>query len=137
MSYLDLALQALARHESRAFLGSAVSPANEKTKKPVAASPPYEFNELTKKPVPRSPAQAITGTLRAAYRRTFAFTVAERDGQPMDSRDAAALHQDILGLTDDAGPLWADAILTNELRRFRAETGRCGLCGGLGHRQED
>jgi hypothetical protein len=42
------------------------------------------------------------------------------------------LHQQIVKLTDEAGVLWADALFAEELRRFRWETARCGLCGGLG-----
>ena len=83
----------------------------------------------------RAPAPTIA--LRAAYRRCFILVVAEADGERIDPRDAQAVHQQILRLTDDAGPLWADALFADELRRFRWETARCGLCGGLGHPQED
>jgi hypothetical protein len=83
------------------------------------------------------PRPAPTAALGVAYRRWFALTVAEADGTPTDPAEAATLHQRIVRLTDDAGPLWADAVFANELRRFRRETGRCGLCGGLGHPQDD
>jgi hypothetical protein len=82
-------------------------------------------------------ATAPTVALRAAYRRCFTLVVAEADGERIDPRDAQAVHQEILRLTDDAGPLWADAVFADELRRFRWETARCGLCGGLGHPLED
>ena len=80
---------------------------------------------------------APTAALRAAYRRCFTLVVAEADGERIDPRDAPAVHQHIIRLTDDAGPLWADAVFADELRRFRWETARCGLCGGLGHPLED
>jgi hypothetical protein len=78
-----------------------------------------------------------TVALRAAYRQWFVLTVAEADGARVDPAEAQALHQQILRLTDDAGPLWADAVFADTLRRFRSDTGRCGLCGGLGHPPED
>ena len=62
--------------------------------------------------------------------------VAEADGAPVDPAEATALHQRIVMLTDDAGPLWADAVFADELRRFGWATARCGLCGGLGHARE-
>jgi hypothetical protein len=83
------------------------------------------------------PTLAPTPPLRIAYRRWFALTVAEADGASVEPAEAQALHQQILRLTDDAGPLWADAIYADALRRFRSDTGRCGLCGGLGHPPED
>jgi tubulysin polyketide synthase-like protein len=83
-----------------------------------------------------APPVAPTAALRTAYRRWFALTVAEADGTPVDPAEAEALHQRIVKLTDEAGPLWADAVYADELRRFRWETGRCGLCGGLGHPRE-
>jgi hypothetical protein len=121
MSYLDLAQRVRASFEAapEAAIGAP------------AAVPPDEFNELTKKPAARS--EAPTAALRAAYRQCFTLTVAEAIGAPPDLDAAQALHQQILRLTDDAGPLWADAVFADELRRFRAETGRCDLCGGLGH----
>lgn len=126
MSYLDLAQQAKARQ-----LASARGAV-----RPVDTVPPDEFNELTKKPP--SPSHGnITATLRAAFRRCFTLVVAEADGERLDPRDAQAVHQEIIRLTDDAGPLWADAVFADELRRFRWETARCGLCGGLGHPHED
>jgi hypothetical protein len=126
MGYLDLAQQARARQ-----LASAGG-----TARPADATPPDEFNELTKKP--SSPTHGnITATLRAAYRRCFTLVVAEADGERIDAREAQAVHQHIIRLTDDAGPLWADAVFAEELRRFRWETARCGLCGGLGHPLED
>ena len=82
-------------------------------------------------------APAPTAALRAAYRRWFALTVAEADGRRIAPAEAEALHQEILKLTDEAGPAWADAVFADELRRFRSDTGRCGLCGGLGHPPED
>ena len=122
MSYLDLAQQVRARQLASA--GGAV--------RPVDAVPPDEFNEFTKKP-PSPSHRNITATLRAAYRRCFTLVVAEADGERIDPATAQALHQQIIRLTDDAGPLWADAVFADELRRFRWETARCGLCGGLGH----
>jgi hypothetical protein len=80
-----------------------------------------------------APPVAPTAALRTAYRRWFALTVAEADGTHVQPAEAQALHQQILRLTDDAGPLWADAVFADTLRRFRSDTGRCGLCGGLGH----
>lgn len=80
-----------------------------------------------------APPPAPTAALRAAYRRWFTLTVAEADGTPIDRLEAQALHQQIVRLTDDAGPLWADAVFADELRRFRWDTARCGVCGGLGH----
>ena len=65
--------------------------------------------------------------------QVFALVVAEADGAVVDPPTAQSLHQQIIRLTDDAGPLWADALFADELRRFRWETARCGLCGGLGH----
>jgi hypothetical protein len=125
MSYLDLAQQAKARQ-----LASARGAV-----RPVDAVPPDELNELTKKPP--SPGHVnITAALRAAYRRCFTLVAAEADGERLDPHDAQAVHQEILRLTDDAGPLWADAVFADELRRFRWETARCGLCGGLGHPHE-
>jgi hypothetical protein len=82
-------------------------------------------------------AASPTAALRAAYRRWFALTVAEADGARVEPAEAQALHQQILRLTDDAGPLWADAVYADTLRRFRSDTGRCGLCGGLGRPHED
>lgn len=81
----------------------------------------------------RTPHKASTAGLRAAYRRWFILTVAEADGTPVNSVEAQALYQQIVRLTDEAGPLWADAVYADELRRFRWDTGRCGLCGGLEH----
>jgi hypothetical protein len=75
--------------------------------------------------------------LRQAYRRWFELTVAEVDGQRIPPAEADMLHQEIVRLTDEAGPLWADAVCRNELRGFRRETGRCGLCGGGAHREGD
>jgi hypothetical protein len=126
MGYLDLAQQARARQLASAR--EAVRPAD--------GAPPDEFNEFTKKP-PRPSGVDVTATLRAAYRRCFTLVVAEADGERIDPRDAQRVHQEILRLTDDAGPLWADAVFAEELRRFRWETARCGLCGGLGHPLED
>ena len=85
-------------------------------------------------PPPRMPARVV---LRLAYRRWFDLTVAEADGQRIAPAEAEALHQEILKLTDEAGPAWADAVFADALRRFRSDTGRCGLCGGLGHPPED
>jgi len=83
-----------------------------------------------------APLVASPAALRAAYRRWFELTVAEADGQRIPPAEAEALHQEIMRLTDDAGPLFADAIFADGLRRFRMDTGRCGLCGGLGHAHE-
>jgi hypothetical protein len=125
MSYLELAQQAEARQ-----LASRM-PLPE----PRAAAPPDELDELTKKPP--GPYVDVTATLRVAYHRWFTLVVAEADGQPASRVEAHALHQQIVRLTDEAGPLWADSLFTDTLRSFRADTGRCGLCGGLGHPQED
>jgi len=82
------------------------------------------------------PPVATIEVLRAAYRRWFTLTVAEADGTPVDPAEAEALHQQILRLTDDVGLARADAVYADELRCFRRDTGRCGLCGGLGHPHE-
>lgn len=74
-----------------------------------------------------------TAELRVAYRQWFTLTVAAADGARIDEREAQALHQQIVRLTDDAGPASADAVYADELRRFQWETARCGACGGLGH----
>lgn len=79
---------------------------------------------------------APTVALRAAYRRWFELTVVEADGQRINPAEAETLHQAIVRLTDEAGPLWADALFADELRAFRAATARCGLCGRLGHARE-
>jgi hypothetical protein len=84
---------------------------------------------LLKPPPPPAP----TAALRAAYRRWFELTVAEADGQRITPAEARALQQEIMRLTDDAGPFRADAVFADELRRFRLATARCGVCGGLGH----
>ena len=39
------------------------------------------------------------------------------------------VRQQLQRLVSEAGSLWADAM--QMLRRFRDETGRCGLCGGM------
>jgi hypothetical protein len=96
---------------------------------PGALSPPPAAPPVAS----HAPQEAPTAALRAAYRRWFTLTVAEADGVPIDRLEPSALHQEIVRLTDDAGPLWADAVYADELRRFRWDTGRCGLCGGLGH----
>ena len=125
MSYLDLAKQARARR-----LAGVMAPAT-----PAVPLPPDELNEITKKP-PRLHQANVTAVLRTAYDRWFTLTVAEADGAPVDPLEAQALHQQIVQLTDEAGPAWADAVYAAELRRFRWETGRCGLCGGPGHLRE-
>src|ERR1700736_4320020 len=122
MSYLDLAKQARAR------LSAAALHVEERGAWPANSVRQDETNEFTKKVRPDP-----TLALRAAYRRWFTLTVAEADGQRITPVEAETLHQQILRLTDDAGPLWADAVFADELRRFRWETARCGLCGGLGH----
>jgi hypothetical protein len=99
---------------------------------PVNPDAPDEIDEFTKEVRP-----APTAALRAAYRRWFKLTVAEADGQRIPPVEAKALHQEIVRLTDDAGPLWADAVFADELRRFRWETARCGLCGGVGHGHDE
>jgi hypothetical protein len=120
MSYLELAQRALERYLS----------AQSAAQGPSAAAPPDEFDELTKKP---APLLDVTGPLRYAFRRTFALVVDEADGKAVDRSEARGLTQQIIRLTDEAGLLWADAVFADELRRFRAETGRCGVCGGPGH----
>jgi hypothetical protein len=84
-----------------------------------------------------APPVAPTAALRTAYHRWFALAVGEADGTPVDPAEAEALHQRIVKLTDEAGPLWADVLFAQTLRAFRRATGRCGLCGGWGHPQED
>jgi hypothetical protein len=126
MSYLDLAKRARAR------LLAAALHVEERVAWPANSVRQDETNELTKEVRP-DPALA----LRAAYRRWFTLTVAEADGQRITPVEAETLHQQILRLTDDAGPLWADAVFADELRRFRWETARCGLCGGLGHDRDE
>ena len=64
------------------------------------------------------------------------MTVLEADGQRISPAEAEEVHQAIVRLTDEAGPLWADALFADELRAFRAATARCGLCGRLGHAWE-
>jgi hypothetical protein len=125
MSYLDLAKQARARQSA------ALAPHSE----PADAARADELNEITKKPP--APGRVVTATLRVAYHRWFTLVVAEADGQLASRVEAHPLRQQIVRLTDDAGPLWADAVFTDTLRAFRRETGRCGLCGGLGHLPED
>lgn len=120
MSYLELAQQAHKR-----YLSGRIPPS-----RPSVELPPNEFDELTKKP---SRARDVTALLRTAFRRTFALVVDEADARRVDRAEAHTLSQQIVRLTDEAGPLWADAIFADELRRFRSDTGRCGLCGGLGH----
>ena len=123
MSYLELAQRALERYLS----------AQSAAQAPSSGAPPDEFDELTKKP-PAS--RDVTGLLRSAFRRTFVLVVDEADGKVVDRPEAQGLSQQIIRLTDEAGPVWADAVFADELRRFRAETGRCGVCGGLGHPRE-
>jgi hypothetical protein len=106
-----------------------------------AEGPPSEVSDAWSRPeVPRTALPAVSRsrvpapvTLRTTYRRWFELTVAEADGQRINSGEAETLHQAIVRLTDEAGPLWADALFADELRAFRAATARCGLCGGLGH----
>jgi hypothetical protein len=74
--------------------------------------------------------------LRAVFRRQFALAVDAVDGRAIPSTMVSSLRQRRAQLTDESGPLWADALFADELRRFGAETGRCGVCGGLGHPQE-
>jgi hypothetical protein len=71
--------------------------------------------------------------LRRAYREWFDLTVAEADGRDVTQERAQALYQQIVWLRDDTGPMFAGKIYADEFRRFRATTGRCGLCGGLPH----
>lgn len=123
MSYLELAQQALARYLT----------AQNTPQGPPIAAPPDEFDELTKKP---TPFRDVTGLLRYAFRRTFTLVVDEADGKAVDQSEARGLSQQIIRLTDEAGPAWADAVFADELRRFRTETGRCGVCGGPGHAPE-
>ena len=76
--------------------------------------------------------------LRVALRRWFIMAMAEVDGLRPDPQTVEALHQDILRLEDETGYLFAQALIREERERFQQETGRCGLCGGLGHdRDED
>jgi hypothetical protein len=81
-------------------------------------------------------AEGPTLALRRAHRELFALTVCEADGDRVTPATAQVVHQQIVKLTDEAGPLWAGALFAEELRRFRWETARCGFCGGLGHPQE-
>ena len=89
-----------------------------------------------KVPNPGPPPSAAPQELRDAYRQWFSLAVAEADGRRVTPAEAQALYQQILRLTDDTGPLFADAILADEARRFRAATNRCGLCGGPPHAQD-
>jgi len=93
------------------------------------------------KPFP-TPSTSPALVLRQAYHEWFSLVVAESDGrQPGPSPDgrqpgpspAEAIYQQILRLEDDTGPLFADAILADEARRFWATMNRCGLCGGPPH----
>lgn len=71
--------------------------------------------------------------LRRAYRQCFELTVAEADGRQVNPAEAEALYQQIARLTDETGPLFADAVYADELRRFWVANARCGLCGGPPH----
>jgi hypothetical protein len=85
------------------------------------------------KPFP-APSTSPALALRETYRQWFSLTVAETDGhRGVSPAEAQALYQRIVRLTDDTGPLFADAIYADEARRFRIATNRCGLCGGLPH----
>lgn len=74
--------------------------------------------------------------LQLVFRAQFLLAVQTVDGAPINPGAVSSLRQQVARLTDEAGPLWANAIYTEELRRFRRETARCGLCGGLGHQLE-
>lgn len=120
MGYLDLAQQARARQQAHEQAGP----------RPSSAMPPDELNELTKKPpLPAAP----TTMLRLVYRAQFRLAVDIVDGGKVDHDAVSNLRQQLVRLTDEVGPLWADALFADESRRFRADTGRCGVCGGLGH----
>ena len=115
---------------------SAIEATKETKGKKTNESP--DFPSLSSETEPRPKlSESPTVALRRAYREWFALTVREADGTRVDRVEAEALHQRIVQLTDDAGPLWADAVYADTLRCFRWETGRCGLCGGLGHPQDD
>jgi len=86
------------------------------------------------RPVPTPPTPPHW--LRVALRRWFALTVAEADGQQPDPREVEMVRQQILKLTDETGPAFADVLTLEEARRFRRETGRCAWCGGHGHDRE-
>jgi cytochrome P450 len=101
------------------------------------AAPQDEINEINERsPLGRAERDRAPGELRQAYRRWFSLTIAEADGRRVAPAEAQALYQQIVRLTDDAGPLFSDAILADEARLFRAATNRCGLCGGPPHAQE-
>jgi hypothetical protein len=92
-----------------------------------APPPPIDL-----KPFP-TPSTSPALALRQAYRQWFSLVVAESDGRQPGPGMAEAIYQQILRLEDDTGPLFADAILADEARRFWAAMNRCGLCGGPPH----
>jgi hypothetical protein len=75
--------------------------------------------------------------LRLAFREWFRLAVWQMDGQPVEPSVAHGVHARIVRLTNATGPEWADLVFYDELARLRWTTARCGLCGGLGHPQED
>lgn len=84
-------------------------------------------------PAPPSPMEE----LRLAFREWFRLAVWQMDGQPVAPSVAHGLHVRIARLMNATGPEWADLVFYDELARFRWATAQCGLCGGLGHPQED
>lgn len=77
------------------------------------------------------PPPPLTAALRAVYRAQFEVAVQAADDEPIDPATVIDLRRRRARLTDDVGPWQAAALFTDELSRFRAETGRCGFCGGL------
>lgn len=73
--------------------------------------------------------------LREAYRAAFSMVVADADGQLMAPGEAQEVHRRVIRWVDEVGVLYADAIFADELRQFQRDSGRCGLCGTLGHRR--
>lgn len=92
-----------------------------------------ERGDTMSPPGPRAAEAGAPPELRQAYRQWFTLTVGEANGRRVSPAEAQALYQQIVRLTDDIGPVFADAILADEARRFRAATHRCGLCGGPPH----
>lgn len=94
-----------------------------------------ELLELVSGPSPSDPASHVQ-ELRSAYRAAFSMAVDEVDRQPIRPDAAQDVHRRIIRWVDEVGVLYADAIFADELRLFQRDSGRCGLCGNLGHRRD-